>query len=331
MLFIPNENNDPAVNLAMEEYILSSMNLQENALFFFIDKPSIIVGRHQNTKDEINESYVNAHGIDVVRRLSGGGAVYHDFGNLCYSFIVPHDQKQMTDFRIFTAPIVKALVSLGAPVELSGRNDLLLNGSKISGNAFYHNQYGSVCHGTLLFDSDLTILSQALKVRPEKINSKGIQSVRSRVTNLKSTLPQFDDIYVFREALLHEILGFEGNISKTEFKLSDLEQIETLAMKRYRTWEWNFGKSPVYNIHCKKQFQIGNIEVFLHTINGIIQEIHLFGDFFTPEDPYQIERELTGISYGADSLYEHLSAIHIEKIFSGISTKDFMNFLLKTC
>jgi len=330
MRFIPNENTDPAVNLAMEEYILSGMDLQENVLFFFIDKPSIIVGRHQNTHDEINESYVNTHNIQVVRRLSGGGAVYHDFGNLCYSFIIPHDQKQMTDFHTFTMPVVNALRNLGAPVALSGRNDLLLNGLKISGNAYYHNQFGSVCHGTLLFDSDLSILAQALKVQPEKFQNKGIQSVRSRVTNLKPFLPQFINIYAFREALLHEIIGKSEDICKTEFTASDLHKIDTIAKERYRTWEWNYGKSPIYNIHCKRRFQIGNVEVFLQTTDGIIQEIHLFGDFFTPEDPYQIEKELTGIPYESESLYRHLNRINFEKIFSGISTGEFVSFLTKS-
>jgi len=273
---------------------------------------------------------VNTHNIQVVRRLSGGGAVYHDFGNLCYSFIIPHDQKQMTDFHTFTMPVVNALRNLGAPVALSGRNDLLLNGLKISGNAYYHNQFGSVCHGTLLFDSDLSILAQALKVQPEKFQNKGIQSVRSRVTNLKPFLPQFINIYAFREALLHEIIGKSEDICKTEFTASDLHKIDTIAKERYRTWEWNYGKSPIYNVHCKRRFQIGNVEVFLQTTDGIIQEIHLFGDFFTPEDPYQIEKELTGIPYESESLYRHLNRINFEKIFSGISTGEFVSFLTKS-
>ncbi|MHC1771848.1 MAG: lipoate--protein ligase [Flexilinea sp.] len=329
MLYIPNENLDPTRNLAMEEYILSGMSLNDDVLFFFIDEPSIIVGRHQNTSEEINETYVKEHGIHVVRRLSGGGAVYHDLGNLCFSFIIPDNKRQTPDFQTFTAPVVQALNKLGAPVELSGRNDLLLNGAKISGNAYYHNAFGSVCHGTLLFDSDLSILSQALQVNPEKINSKGIKSVRSRVVNLKSSLPEISDVRALRQALIHEIPGTQGLIQIREFSRADLEAIEQIANARYRTWDWNYGKSPAYNIRCQKRFDFGNLDAQLQVEEGIIRAIHLFGDFFTVEDPEIIEHSLNGIKYQSDTLSEALNLSEIEKIFPGINTGEFIKFLLK--
>lgn len=329
MLYIPNENLDPALNLAMEEYILSGMNLREDVLFFFIDEPSIIVGRHQNTSEEINETYVKEHGIQVVRRLSGGGAVYHDLGNLCFSFIIPDNKRQTPDFQTFTEPVIHALNKLGAPVELSGRNDLLLNGAKISGNAYYHNTFGSVCHGTLLFDSDLSILSQALQVNPAKINSKGIKSVRSRVVNLKPSLPQISDVRALRQALIHEIFGDQDEIRIKEFNQADLDAIKQTANTRYRTWDWNYGKSPAYNVRCQKRFPFGNLDARIQVEAGFIRDIHLFGDFFTVEDPGIIEQNLNGIPYQPDALFNGLNLSESEKIFPGVNTGEFVDFLLK--
>lgn len=186
MIFVPNENNDPRVNLAIETYLLTEMPLDEPILLFYINEPSIIIGRNQNTIEEINKEYVDEHGIHVVRRLSGGGAVYHDHGNLNFSFIMPDDGNSFRDFAKVTQPIIQALHDLGVEgAELKGRNDLVINDMKFSGNAMYATNGRMFAHGTLMFDSDIDEVVNTLKVRKDKIESKGIKSVRSRVTNIK--------------------------------------------------------------------------------------------------------------------------------------------------
>ena len=175
MIFVPNENNDPRVNLAIETYLLTEMPLDEPILLFYINEPSIIIGRNQNTIEEINKEYVDEHGIHVVRRLSGGGAVYHDHGNLNFSFIMPDDGNSLHDLGVEGA-------------ELKGRNDLVINDMKFSGNAMYATNGRMFAHGTLMFDSDIDEVVNTLKVRKDKIESKGIKSVRSRVTNIKPFL-----------------------------------------------------------------------------------------------------------------------------------------------
>lgn len=189
MIFVPNENNDPRVNLAIETYLLTEMPLDEPILLFYINEPSIIIGRNQNTIEEINKEYVDEHGIHVVRRLSGGGAVYHDHGNLNFSFIMPDDGNSFRDFAKVTQPIIQALHDLGVEgAELKGRNDLVINDMKFSGNAMYATNGRMFAHGTLMFDSDIDEVVNTLKVRKDKIESKGIKSVRSRVTNIKPFL-----------------------------------------------------------------------------------------------------------------------------------------------
>ncbi|HCS98733.1 MAG TPA: lipoate--protein ligase, partial [Enterococcus faecalis] len=206
MIFVPNENNDPRVNLAIETYLLTEMPLDEPILLFYINEPSIIIGRNQNTIEEINKEYVDEHGIHVVRRLSGGGAVYHDHGNLNFSFIMPDDGNSFRDFAKVTQPIIQALHDLGVEgAELKGRNDLVINDMKFSGNAMYATNDRMFAHGTLMFDSDIDEVVNTLKVRKDKIESKGIKSVRSRVTNIKPFLSE-DKQEMTTEEFRQEIL-----------------------------------------------------------------------------------------------------------------------------
>ena len=191
MLFIDNQNiTDPRINLAIEEYCLKHLDPEETYLLFYINQPSIIIGKNQNTIEEINTKYVDENGIIVVRRLSGGGAVYHDLGNLNFSFITKDDGNSFHNFKKFTEPVVAALKRLGVDAELSGRNDLMANGRKISGNAQFSTKGRMFSHGTLLFDSEIEHVVSALKVKKDKIESKGIKSIRSRVANISEFLDQ---------------------------------------------------------------------------------------------------------------------------------------------
>ena len=329
MIWIPNDNNDPTFNLAAEEYILSELRPAEEILFFFIDQPSIIVGRHQNTREEINPDFVRDHGIQVVRRLSGGGAVYHDFGNLCFSFIFPDTKRPVPDFARFTAPIVATLNRLGIPAQLSGRNDITVDGAKISGNAYYHNQFGSVCHGTLLFDSDLGMLSQALRPHQEKIAAKGIQSVRSRVLNLREKyLPEMHDVQALREKIIAYMADTRSDFSCFNLTEADLERIHSLAEKRYRSDAWNYGESPKYNHRSRQRFPFGEIDARLWVEDGIIHEIRFFGDFFTPDNPAEIESVLSNVSFEREAITKALQQSDLENTFPNLSLAEFTDFLI---
>ncbi|MET1013555.1 MAG: lipoate--protein ligase, partial [Paenisporosarcina sp.] len=211
MYFIDNKGiTDPRINLAIEEYALKTMDVDKDSFFlFYINEPSIIIGKNQNTIEEIDTDYVDSNGIHVVRRLSGGGAVYHDLGNLNFSFITKDDGDSFRNFKKFTQPIVDALKEMGVDAELSGRNDILAGGRKISGNAQFSTKGRMFSHGTLMFDTEIEAVVSALKVRKDKIESKGIKSIRSRVANIMEFLEEPISIDDFRLKLLHSIFGGE--------------------------------------------------------------------------------------------------------------------------
>ena len=239
MYVIENRDHRPQHNLALEEY-LCRMAAREGCEFFMLwqNEPSIIVGRFQNTLEEINADFVRERGIHVVRRNSGGGAVYHDLGNINYSFVMA-DREGEFNFAFFTEPIIRALRSLGANAELSGRNDIAIDGKKVSGGAQYRRGGILLHHGTLLFDSDLDVLSQALKVSQEKFRSKGVKSVRARVGNIRPFLPQADSVTDFIALLEGRIEG----LTPRELTPDDRTEVETLMKEKYATWDWNYGKS----------------------------------------------------------------------------------------
>ena len=325
MYYIPNENRDPTLNLAMEQYILTEMGLDGETLFFFIDQPSIIVGRHQNTLDEVNLDYVNANQIQIVRRLSGGGAVYHDYGNLCFSFIFPFPDRPVPDFSTFTEPVVRALRKMGVAAEKSGRNDILVDGAKISGTAYYRNKFGTVCHGTLLFNTDLAVLAKALKPKPEKLQAKGVQSVRSRVTNLTDYLPGVKDTVEFRENLIAEI----GQDAKTiELTDSDLANVEKIAESRYRNPLWVFGTSPKFNLKRTRRFAIGEIDLRLQVEEARIRDAFFYGDFFTSREIDPIIAALRDTPLETAAVADALKKIGWEEFFPTVSIEEFAAFVI---
>ncbi len=208
MIFVDNQQViDPSVNLAIEEYLLRNFSGDDEILLFYINEPSIIIGRNQNTLEEINHEYVDAHNIHVVRRLSGGGAVYHDLGNLNFSFIAHNRPENVHNFKKFTGPVVQVLRQMGVSAEMSGRNDILVEGRKVSGNAQYISGKRMFSHGTLLFDSDLSCVAEALNVKMSKITSKGLKSVRSRVANISEFLSEPITLEQFRRRLLEGIFS----------------------------------------------------------------------------------------------------------------------------
>ena len=273
MKFIDNKGiTDPYINLAIEEYILNNFGENDTYLLFYVNEPSIIVGRNQNSIEEINTNYVEEKGIKVVRRLSGGGAVYHDEGNLNFSFITKDDGNSFHNFAKFTEPVVKALNNINVPAELVGRNDLLIKGRKFSGNAQFSTKGRMFSHGTLMLDSNIEHVVSALNVSQQKIESKGIKSIKSRVANIAEFLDEPISMNEFKELILKSIFEVDDIKDVPEFVLSeeDWNNIHEISKKRYQNWEWNYGKSPAYNIKSSHKFPSGLLDVRLDVKKGII-------------------------------------------------------------
>ncbi|WP_409291753.1 lipoate--protein ligase [Peribacillus sp. SCS-37] len=328
MLFIDNKGiTDPTINLAIEEYALKNLDIDETYLLFYINEPSIIIGKNQNTIEEINKDYVEENNIHIVRRLSGGGAVYHDTGNLNFSFITKDDGESFHNFRKFTEPVVEALRSLGVNAELSGRNDLVAEGRKISGNAQFSTRGRMFSHGTLLFNSEVEHVVSALNVKQEKIASKGIKSIRSRVANISEFLTEPMSIEDFRATLLKSIFGGSEEITEYVLTEKDWAAIRELSQERYRNWDWNYGRSPKFNLQRTHRFPVGGIDVRLEVNKGKIEECTIFGDFFGVGDVTDIQSRLSGIRYEKSDITEALADIDIKHYFGNITKDEFINLV----
>jgi lipoate-protein ligase A len=330
MLFIDNHGiTDPTINLAIEEYAVMNLDIEETYLLFYINEPSIIIGKNQNTFEEINQDFVRERGIHVVRRLSGGGAVYHDLGNLNFSFITKNDGNSFHNFRKFTEPVVRALHRLGVNAELSGRNDIEVKGKKISGNAQFATRGRMFSHGTLMFDVNRDDVARALNVKPEKIESKGVKSVRSRVANIRDFLDNPDmTIDDFRRLLLEYI--FDGARGVPEYRLTDADwaHIREISERRYRNWDWNYGKSPEFNVKHSQRFPAGTIDIRLNVKNGFIEGCKIYGDFFGVGEVSDIEQRLMGLRYDRTVVEQALASVDIHHYFGNIDKDDFLRLLV---
>ncbi len=325
MLFIDNKGiTDPRINLAIEEYALKNLDINESYLLFYINKPSIIIGKNQNTIEEVNQDYVEQNDITVVRRLSGGGAVYHDLGNLNFSFITKDDGDSFHNFKKFTEPVVKALGKLGVQAELSGRNDIMAEGKKISGNAMFATKGRMFSHGTLLFNSEMDHIVSALKVKKEKIESKGIKSVRSRVGNIADFLKEPMIIEEFRSFILKNI--FEADPEVPEYVLTDedWEKIHKISEERYQKWEWNYGKSPKFNVQASRRFPVGSIDIRLEVNKGKIENCKIYGDFFGVGDVAELEQKLISVRYEKESVADVLETVDVKHYFGNVTTEDVL-------
>lgn len=329
MYFIDNKGiTDPRINLAIEEYALKTMDVDKDSFFlFYINEPSIIIGKNQNTIEEINTDFVESNGIHIVRRLSGGGAVYHDLGNLNFSFITKDDGDSFRNFKKFTQPIVDALKEMGVDAELSGRNDILAEGRKISGNAQFSTKGRMFSHGTLMFDTEIDAVVSALKVRKDKIESKGIKSIRSRVANIMEFLEEPITIENFRLTLLHSIFGGEEQVKTIELTEEDWTNIHALSKERYANWEWNYGKSPAFNMSHSERFPTGGIDVRLQVKNGVIEDAHIYGDFFGLGNVSDVESHLIGVNYERNAIADSLGNLDISTYLGGITKEEFLQLI----
>lgn len=329
MFFIDNKGiTDPRINLAIEEYALNTMDVEKDSfLLFYINQPSIIIGRNQNTIEEINTEFVEQNGIIPVRRLSGGGAVYHDLGNLNFSFLTKDDGDSFRNFKKFTQPVVDALKNMGVDAELSGRNDILAEGKKISGNAQFSTKGRMFSHGTLMFDTEIDAVVSALKVKKDKIESKGIKSIRSRVTNIVDLLDKPMTIEDFRSAILSSIFGGEDKVQYWELTEEDWANIHKLSEERYQKWEWNYGKSPKFNIQNSHRFPTGSVDVRLEVNKGVIEEVKFFGDFFGVGEVEEVEVLLVGKNYSKEAIEQALESVDVPKYFGGITKEELIQLM----
>jgi len=322
MRYIPTNWDIPYFNMALEEYIINNPDFDEDYFFFYVHEPSIIVGRFQNTIEEINAQYVRDNHIYVARRITGGGAVYHDAGNLNFSFIV-NAEGHGGGFETYTRPVIAAIRALGAEAELSGRNDILIDGKKISGNAQCMRNGKLLQHGTILFDSELDNLVRALSVNDLKIISKGIKSVQSRVTNLKEHLPEGVTIDILRERILAEIAEEYGMETYT-LADEDIAAVGLLTAEKFTTREWNYGRSPAYSFCNKKKYDYGLIEARLDIKGGTIRDMVLFGDFFVKGDLNEFTDLFADTSYDKESLLAILKKHHPGEYVTGMEIDDFI-------
>jgi lipoate-protein ligase A len=318
-------NPDAYYNLAAEEYIFTSLDREQEYLLLWQNQNAVVVGKHQNTIEEINAAYVKEHGVQVVRRLSGGGAVYHDLGNLNYSFIVNAPTGKY-NFRELCQPVADTLIRLGANVEFAGRNDLVIDGKKISGNAQFIRGDRILHHGTLLFHSDLDRISQVLAVKEDKISSKGIKSVRSRVTNICDYLPGIT-VAEFQSHLEETLLS--RNLTVYEFSQGDIAAISALRDGKYATWEWNYGYSPEYDIKKDRRFANGSLSIYLKVQKGVIQTISIRGDFFGDGDIEEIERSLQNVNLCEEDVHESLEAYDIDHYIYGLTLEELVEMIVR--
>lgn len=329
MIFIHNENiTDPRINLALEEYALRNLFPDDELFLFYINRPSIIIGRNQNTLEEINYGYVRKKGIVVVRRMSGGGAVYHDEGNLNFSFIKPYSPSRLNNFLEFVQPIIEVLKDMGVPAELSGRNDIVVDGLKISGNAQHSTRTRMFSHGTLLFNSNLDEVVESLNVKMAKIQSKGMKSIRSRVSNISRFLNRPIDIQQLRDRIKEAI--FQGSASPATYHLTeeDWRRVRELSKVRYANWHWNFGRSPKFNIKRAHRFDSGEVDLRINVEKGHVSDIKIYGDFLGKKDVNILERAIIGQRYEIDDLGHVLKPFNMNDFLGNVTHDDILDLLI---
>lgn len=329
MIYIESPTVDPYFNLALEQFVFDEMDRSQMYFMLWQNKNAIIVGKHQNTIREINTQFVKEQNVSVVRRLSGGGAVYHDLGNLNFTFIVSEEKGISNfDFSTFCRPVVDALQKFGVQAKINGRNDITIDERKFSGNSQYAKQGRIMHHGTIMYDSNLDVVSQSLKVSKDKIESKGVQSVRSRVTNVKEYMHEDIPLEEFKETLLQYMFQDE-EIIKYELTPDDIKKIEEIKEKRYATWEWNYGASPQYNIVKERRFEdCGKLEVYMEVKDGCIQAFDVFGDYFGNGDKADLQKLLKGKMLQEQEIRKALEAVSIEKYFNHMTKDAFIDLII---
>ena len=325
MLFINHNNINPYFNHAAEEYVLK--NFDDECFMLWRNSPCILIGKNQNAFAEINTDYVKENNIIVVRRLTGGGAVFNDLGNINFTFISRNKGDINSNFRKFTLPILKALDSLGINATFSGRNDITINGKKISGNAQYYYKDKVLHHGTLLFSSSISNLSEALKVNPLKIKSKGVNSVSARVTNIRNYLNTDMDVLQFKNYITSFVMDYFKEKNLYNFTDYDFKNINTIMEDRFSKFSWNFGRNPEYEFRKEIRFKGGTIEVNFNVVNGYINDLKFYGDFFFKDNISKLEKNFLNIKHDFNNINCLLDKIDVQAYINDMEKEDLLELL----
>ena len=330
MIYYISKTHDTAFNIALEEYCFKQLKDEDEIFLLWINEPSIIVGKYQNTIEEINTEYTREKGIHVIRRISGGGAVYHDLNNLNYTIISNRDKGQEGfNFKEFSKPIIETLAELGVKAEFTGRNDLEIDGQKFCGNAQAYIKDRVMHHGCLLFNVDFSALGNALKVSKDKIESKGVKSVRSRVTNILPHLKTPITVEKFGDKIMEYMKKQYPDMKEYVFSKEELDYIAKRAEIK-RSWEWNYGESPEFNITRGKRFKNGKIQIFATVENSRIKNIKFYGDFFGKnEDLSEIENLLKNVKYTVEDIKKKLESIDIGEYFSKFTVDEIVEVIVE--
>jgi lipoate-protein ligase A len=330
MLYVDNGGiTDARLNLALEEHVLRNRIEDDDLLLFYVNAPAIIIGRNQNTIEEINADVVSERGIRVVRRVSGGGAVYHDLGNLNFSFMTRDVNARFNRYDLFNRPVVEVLRELGVPAEIGGRNDILADGRKISGNAQFATAGRMFSHGTLLLDSNLDDVTAALRPKAGKIESKGVKSIRSRVANICEFLREPITVDELRDRILERIFGTRDRPSIPSLPLQDADwrAAHELLERRYGNWNWNFGEDPPSNVQRARRFPAGELDVRLDVRQGRIAAARIFGDYMGREDVGTVERRLIGLPYQRSAVTDALGDLTLADYFGEVPRDGVLDLL----
>ena len=326
MVYIESKSTNPYYNLALEEYVFSQTDSNESYFMLWQNMNTIVVGKYQNTQEEINPEAVEKNGSRVVRRLSGGGAVYQDEGNLNFTFIVSKEGNREFDFSIFVKPIIKALEELGVQAEFTGRNDITIDGLKISGNSQYIKNNRVLHHGCIMLDSNLDKVKDALRVKEAKFESRSVKSVRSRITTINEHAPSKISMETFKKAIKDNVFR-DTEVREYCLTEDDQAEIAKLEKEKYSTWEWNYGFSKKYSMRREKKFDSGLVSVDLEVNGGRITDIRITGDFFGSGDISRLEEKMVGLMLD-DQLESNLEKLDIPGYIHGVSAKD-LSLLIK--
>ena len=328
VLYVETGRTESQWNLAAEEYLFQTIRRQDCFMLWQNEK-SVIVGKHQNTWAEVNQAYLEQAHIPAVRRLSGGGAVYHDLGNINFTFITDRQDPNKMHLGIFCQPVIKALAYLGIEAVVSGRNDLTIQGQKFSGNSQYQKGNRLLHHGTLLFSSDLDAAEQALRTPCGKVGSSGIPSVRSRVTNVQEHLGRKISLAEFKKLLLQSVFS-DRQPERYVWTAAAYEAVAKLAHEKYSAWQWNYGESPACAVRKKRRVEgCGTVEAAFQVSNGRIQSMRFYGDFFGSREPEELAERFVGVPARADSYRQVIQPVNLEEYFFHMDSDSFLRLLLE--
>lgn len=329
MIYLESKIHDPAYNLALEQFVFDALDPEQEYFMLWQNDNTIVVGKHQNTVAEINSAYVREHGIQVVRRLSGGGAVYHDLGNINFTFIAKAGNIETFDFSTFCIPVVKALEQVGVKAELTGRNDIAIDGKKFSGNSQYVRRGRVMHHGTIMYDSNLSVVSAALTPPKDKFESKGFKSVVSRVTNVRPYVKKDMDTLTFL-CTLRDCMDQEYHLTSYVLSREQEEKVRTIQKERYATWEWTYGQSPAYT-HLKERYvpNCGHIQLYMTVEQGVLQKLSIHGDYFGNKDTRKLGERLTGCPMEEQMLLNRLKKVFLPAYIQNLTVEQLVSLILQ--